>query len=475
MTTLIFSKDIFNSSTALGQQLLRPLQKRLVVTPLPATIPFNLHYTSFSGYYTDTVHFFLELNSTLYPDIKDTKVLSLFDNTTRSIESSISSITNIQNTLGTFDNTPYLFYMYNQPTYIDRLKQEFLNYGFIERQDLVNTFYNITNQPNCENIEIYGKPEGVYQIICKAPSRELIDDIRLFLYLQTLTQKDQTLKEFYANILTLDCDKCSTLLDTLIPKCKDAHFNNIFNKDNFHPYKNRLIGLAEQIQRDKDQIASLQNTLIQTSKNLNQLLLEYDALYKVSEDENLEENIKELKEYFINHKFIKKVTFHKPYLNLTIENPLIYYEKDLAEIYLSRRYNKGLKHKIFTDIFINEKYRLWTYTNFNFNITNFSVENITSDEYPKDNCYPHPHLNFYGCMGNFYDTIREWQTTYNYIGAMEQCMSMCFNLNFADSTVTNRLFNNIEDSYNILHCFEDVETKQFLSFEELIQKYKGEE
>lgn len=476
MTTLNFSKDIFNSSTDLALQLLVPLQNRLTVTPLPPVEPINLHFSAYAGYYVDAVRFLLELNSTLYPDIKDIKMISLYDSTTHDIERSNNNINHVERNFGTFNSTPYLFYFYNQPIYINQLKQTLTNHGFTERQDLVNTFKTITNQPNCENIEIYAKPGGTYQMIYKSPSRDLIYDIRPFLYLQTLTQKDATLRSFYLNILTLNCASCNQLLETLIPRCKEAHFNQIFNKDNFHPYKNRLIDLEQQIDKRKNDIEHLQGNLTQISQGLNQLLLEYDALYKVSEDENLEENIKELKEYFINHKFIKEVTFRKPYLNLTIENPLIYYEKDLAEIYLSRRYSKhGLKHKIFTDIFINEKYRLWTYTNFNFDITNFSVERITSNQYSKNNCYPHPHLNFYNCMGNFYDTIREWQTTYNYIGAMEQCMSMCFNLNFADSTVTNRLFHNIEWDYRNLHCFEDVETKQFLSFEKLIQKYKGEE
>lgn len=474
MTTLNFNNDIFNSSTDLALQLLHPLKQHLVVTQLFQTMPLNLHYSAFSSYHAATVQFFLELNNTLYPDIKNTKVISLFDHTTHDIERSINSMASIENTLGTFDDTPYLFYFYNQPTYIDRLRQKFLDYGYTERQDLVNTFKNITNQPNYEDIEIYGKPDGVYQIIHKQPSRELIQDIRPFLYLQTLTQKEQTLKEFYASILTLNCDKCSSLLNILIPKCKDAHFNNIFNKENFHPYKNRLIDIEQQIDRKKNDIEHLQVNLTQISQGLNQLLIEYDALSKVSEDESLEENIKELKEYFINHKFIKEVSFRKPYLDLTIESPLIYYEKDLAEIYISRHFANRLKRKIFTDIFINEKYRLWTYTRFNFDITSFSVENITSDEHSRNNCYPHPHLNFYSCMGNFYDTIREWQTTYNYIGAMEQCMSMCFNLNFADGTVTNRLFDNIVSDYRNLHCFEDVETKQRLSFEDLVQKYKGE-
>lgn len=475
MTTLNFNKDIFNDSTRLTLQLMTPLRNHLTVTPLPQIIPLNLHYSAFSSYYVTAVQFFLELNNTLHPDIKDTKVLSLYGNTTHDIQSSNNNINHVERNFGTFNSTPYLFYFYNQPVFIDRLEQTLTGYGFTKRQDLVNTFKTITNQPNCENIEIYAKPGDTYQIIYKSPSRDLIYDIRPFLYLQTLTQKDQTLKEFYASILTLNCDKCSTILDTLIPRCKEAHFNQIFNKDNFHPYKNRLIDIEQQIDRKKNDIEHLQVNLTQISQGLNQLLLEYEALSKVSEDESLEENIKELKEYFINHKFIKEINFRKPYLDLTIESPLIYYEKDLAEIYISRHFANGLKRKIFTDIFINEKYRLWTYTRFNFDITSFSVENITSDEHSRNNCYPHPHLNFYSCMGNFYDTIREWQNTYNYIGAMEQCMSMCFNLNFADGTVTNRLFNNIESDYRDLHCFEDVETKQRLSFEDLVHKYKGEE
>lgn len=476
MTTLNFNNDIFISSVDLMTQLINPLQRHLTTTPLTNVVPINLHFSAFAGYYVDAIRFFLELNNTLYPGINDIKMMSLYSSTTDDIENSNNNIRHIERNFGSFNNTPYLFYFYNQPIFIDCLKQILTNNGFTKRQDLINTFKTITNHPNYDNIEIYAKPGGTYQMIYKSPSRDLICDIRPFLYLQTLTQKDATLRSFYLNILTLNCASCDQLLKTLIPRCKEGHFNQIFNKDNFHPYKNRLIDLEQQIDRKKNDIEHLQVNLTQISQGLNQLLLEYEALYKINEDESLEENIKELKEYFINHKFIKEINFRKPYLDLTIESPLIYYEKDLAEIYLSRRYDKNtLRHKIFTDIFINEKYRLWTYTKFNFDITNFSVEDITSNQYPRDNCYPHPHLNFYHCMGNFYDTIREWQTTYNYIGAMEQCMSMCFNLNFADSTVTNRLFDNIESDYKNLRCFKEVETEQFLSFEELFQKYKGEE
>ena len=48
---------------------------------------------------------------------------------------------------------------------------------------------------------------------------------------------------------------------------------------------------------------------------------------------------------------------------------------------------------------------------------------------------PNPHIDRYSCLGNYERTMNERLADNDAIGAIEQCISSCKSLNFADSTV----------------------------------------
>lgn len=68
---------------------------------------------------------------------------------------------------------------------------------------------------------------------------------------------------------------------------------------------------------------------------------------------------------------------------------------------------------------------------------NSNVFPMSSHAFPYEfNGYmPNPHIDIYGCMGNYTQSINELLINHDYIGAIEQCIASCKSLNWGDSTV----------------------------------------
>jgi hypothetical protein len=62
------------------------------------------------------------------------------------------------------------------------------------------------------------------------------------------------------------------------------------------------------------------------------------------------------------------------------------------------------------------------------------------------NCMPNPHIDGYSCMGNNTRYVAEMIAKHNYMGAIDQCLGSCSNLNFGDSTVMNRFMSRVTDA-----------------------------
>lgn len=62
------------------------------------------------------------------------------------------------------------------------------------------------------------------------------------------------------------------------------------------------------------------------------------------------------------------------------------------------------------------------------------------------NCMPNPHIDGYSCMGSNERYVNEMIAHHNYVGAIDQCIASCSNLNFGDSPVMNRFMSRVTDA-----------------------------
>ena len=56
---------------------------------------------------------------------------------------------------------------------------------------------------------------------------------------------------------------------------------------------------------------------------------------------------------------------------------------------------------------------------------------------------PNPHIDVYGCMGNYLGTINNLLVERNYVAAIEQCIASAKSLNFGDGVVIGRFAEDI--------------------------------
>jgi hypothetical protein len=68
---------------------------------------------------------------------------------------------------------------------------------------------------------------------------------------------------------------------------------------------------------------------------------------------------------------------------------------------------------------------------------------------------PNPHIQHYGCIGNYAGRFAEYMHRHDYIGAIDQAVMSARNLNFHDSTVMETLAHDL--SHTIIKCIEDTD------------------
>ena len=77
---------------------------------------------------------------------------------------------------------------------------------------------------------------------------------------------------------------------------------------------------------------------------------------------------------------------------------------------------------------------------------NGRIRPISGYDYGMDgkNRMPNPHIDEYSCAGENVRIVNECLRDHEYIGALEQCIASCKNLNFADGTVMNEFVRRIQ-------------------------------
>lgn len=191
--------------------------------------------------------------------------------------------------------------------------------------------------------------------------------------------------------------------------------------------------------------------------------------------QNTEDNIdiNEILDYMKKHPYIKDITpLEDNCIELYIEAPICYYDPEYVQGY---RFPNESIEKGMNEVFVKEKYKLWTHCKITFDPSTFHT---SIEERIGNNGGPyirHPHIDRYGCQGNHPDEIQEWVKNYDYIGCIEQIMTMVFNLNWLDGTVINEMFDMLQYEVYSKKIFEDVETHEFVSYDEILNRIRKEE
>ena len=161
----------------------------------------------------------------------------------------------------------------------------------------------------------------------------------------------------------------------------------------------------------------------------------------------------ELMEYFLANKSLSLTEVDGSKVSFIVRSTMEYFDPDQAENAVdnprSRLYtgcydisaNADDLKKFWTAIFIDQKlkinfcakYSLRLYGGVN---TNGGYGSGFDAEF--DDCMPHPHIEYYDCMGGYVQIINELMAKHDYIMAIEQCIASCASLNLGDSTVIDK-------------------------------------
>lgn len=179
----------------------------------------------------------------------------------------------------------------------------------------------------------------------------------------------------------------------------------------------------------------------------------------------------EIMDYFLcnNHLYLEDATQSAIYFS--VKDYLTYFDSEMAEqtinnprsfVYINgdQPHNgitpNGMR-KLMMEIFVNEmpRLRIKFCAAYSFDL-NGGVRPIIDYNFTNDfsDYMPNPHINAYGCMGNYVTTINRLLKNRDYIGAVEQCIASCKSLNWGDSTVMRRFIRTMwgEESNN--RCIE---------------------
>jgi len=108
-------------------------------------------------------------------------------------------------------------------------------------------------------------------------------------------------------------------------------------------------------------------------------------------------------------------------------------------------------------IFLDREFKIKTCAAYTLHISGRIVP-LTGYPYGVD-CFDrmsNPHIDRFGCIGNYTSTVESCLRQHNYVGAIEQCAASCRTLNFTDSTVLKEFMRRMYgiDGNTVKRCIE---------------------
>lgn len=235
-------------------------------------------------------------------------------------------------------------------------------------------------------------------------------------------------------------------------------------------------GYTKELEKIQNEIRSIEQNVVELNTQIGTLLGQKDEA--IIRSLGLEKKISEssgepeIMEYFLCNKRLVFESFSRGKLSFAVRDYIDYFDRDMAEraiknkrsfVYTagsSRHSEKelGRMEALMREIFVSETPRLRVRVCAAYTIkVGGNVEPVQGKAFNDvefESCLPNPHINHYGCMGNYTVIINDRLSEGDYIGALEQCIASCKSLNWADSAVMNRFMSGMWDRTNAVRCIE---------------------
>jgi len=247
----------------------------------------------------------------------------------------------------------------------------------------------------------------------------------------------------------------------------------IFLKEKLSGFENRYSEIQakrirETIETAYQMIADHENSIHQLLQSIEHQEFEYDGIQKKINSKGESEIL----EYFLTNKHLDLVSADDNNLEYIVFDYLSSWDIDLAERMIGNRdsyFYYDYRNKpcnadwemLLKAIFINEELKLRFCSRFDLDITRSLVNGIRHYDYPSEysNYMPNPHIDQYGCVGNFEKVFRECMKNHDYIMAIANSIISGMSLNFSDATVMERFIGMLLGNYetgtkNATHCIE---------------------
>lgn len=254
------------------------------------------------------------------------------------------------------------------------------------------------------------------------------------LLLKSLTSKSST---EYVKLIDQFAEKFD--LRSMVIRKKLKGFEIKFEKRELESCKSEINSILNNI-RD------LENRFAEYARSLREKQIRRDGLeFKINNSDGNDQ----VMDYFLASKVLElkdvRNTNVKFYVKTVIDN----FDIDVFDSYVSNRrcylYGSRPSDSPFTadDIemflraaFEEDEFKIQVCAGYEVDFGNGSYTAYSHHTYPESISRTHisnPHLDMYGCQGNNGNIIRESLTNRDYIGAIEACIAMTKNFNFADS------------------------------------------
>ena len=173
----------------------------------------------------------------------------------------------------------------------------------------------------------------------------------------------------------------------------------------------------------------------------------------------------EIMDYFLANKNLTLKASAGAQIEFIARGKLEYFDPEMAEravnnksslLYVrGSRMGKDDRELLWRAIFLDEKIRVNVCAAFTLSIScgvNTCSHYSYGDDF--DDCMPHPHIDEYGCMGDYVRIVNDLMQRHDYIMALEQCIASTRSLNFADSTVLGYFVSALMEGGNKSRCLE---------------------
>lgn len=278
--------------------------------------------------------------------------------------------------------------------------------------------------------------------------------------------KEETI-DFLKGILNRSLPETNSALAKLIePKTikkailQKTTLTRILNSKN----KRTLQRLEQEIAELDHVLLDYYNAYMSRKKRLSEKKEAYQLL---STNKGQEIDPTDLINYLINHPYIEKLKINENSLILQYIAPILFYSTAKAQ---NVKFGRSTKENQIIDIFLSDKYTLWTVSEVKINLQDFSIHSSESFE-RHPNYIKHPHIMEYGCFGTHLDDAIEYQKNNNYIGLIDQITGAVNELNFSDVTVISNLLRVLRHAPE--ETWEKKETGEMMTTNQVLEELEN--